>query len=194
METPSHDFSACVKALSGAFVLSRRALQSELAVSLYVYHTLGGTSLDARRGLRQVYADAGRPCLNHEDEAYQTVQRRIARSAALYQKLGTRRVAKAVGRLVPAAAIRALVDMLEPLALFTMDQVGAYAGHFAAPEQRQQLAPVGVSLAGTPEPDDVEVVHVRTKHLDVAIPPSVDARELMRLANKLIQMAQEMGE
>lgn len=184
-----YDFTACVKALSGAFALSRRALQSELAVSLFVFHTVGSPSLEARRQLRQVYADAGRPCLNHEDPSYQTVQRRMARSAALFDKLGARRVAKAVGDLTGAAAIRALVALIEPLALFTMDQVGVYAGHFAAPEPKAETA--------TPAAADgveVEVVHVRTKHLDVAIPAGTDARELMRLANKLIAMAQEMGD
>lgn len=191
METPSHDFTACVKALSGAFALSSKALQSELAVALFVFHTMGGATLDAKRELRAVYADAGRPCLNHEDPAYQTVVRRVNRSAALYDKLGARRVAKAVDELAPAAAIRALVGLLAPLGLDTMDAVGVFVGHVTR-EPRAAQAPDG-ALEALPEAgEEVTVVHVRTRHIDVTIPPGTPARELVNLANKLLKMAKEM--
>jgi len=195
MSTPSHDFTVCVKALSGAFALSSKALQAELAVSLFVFHTLGGASLDARRELRGVYSDAGRPCLNHEDPAYQTVMRRIGRSAALFDKIGARRVGKTVGALAPAGAIAALVEFLAPLRLDTMDAVGVYVG--AAPSATPP-APVPAPSGSGRAPrrraaDNPDVQHVKTRHIDVAVPPGTPARELVVLANKLLKMAQEMG-
>jgi len=196
MSTPSHDFTACVKALSGAFALSSKALQAELAVSLFVFHTLGGASLDARRELRGVYSDAGRPCLNHEDPAYQTVMRRIGRSAALFDKIGARRVGKTVGSLAPAGAIAALVEFLAPLRLDTMDAVGVYVGAApaAAAPPAAVPAPTGSSRAQRRRAaDNPDVQHVKTRHIDVAVPPGTPARELVVLANKLLKMAQEMG-
>lgn len=189
METSSHDFTACVKALSGAFALSSKALQSELAVALFVFHTMGGATLDAKRELRAVYADAGRPCLNHEDPAYQTVIRRINRAAALFDKLGSRRVAKAVNDLAPAAAIRALVGLLAPLGLDTMDAVGVFVGHVT-----REPAADGAQVADTHGDVDpeVEVIHVRTRHIDVVVPPGTPARELVALAKKLMKLAEEM--
>lgn len=191
--TPSHDFTACVKALAGAFALSSKALQSELAVSLFVFHALGGATLDAKRELRAVYSDAGRPCQEHTDPAYQTVMRRIGRAAALFDKLGARRVARAVDKLTPAGAIRALVDMLAPLGLDTMDAVGVYVGQMA-PSAPREPVPDGAHLAG-PQGDadpEVEVIHVRTRHIDVVVPPGTPARELVNLAKKLMKMAAEM--
>jgi len=196
MSTPSHDFTACVKALSGAFALSSKALQSELAVSLFVFHTLGGASLDARRELRGVYSDAGRPCLNHEDPAYQTVMRRIGRSAALFDKIGARRVGKTVGSLAPAGAIAALAEFLAPLRLDTMDAVGVYVGAAPSgpPAPTPATAPTGSSRAPRRRAaDNPDVQHVKTRHIDVAVPPGTPARELVVLANKLLKMAQEMG-
>jgi len=196
MSTPSHDFTACVKALSGAFALSSKALQAELAVSLFVFHTLGGASLDARRELRGVYSDAGRPCLNHEDPAYQTVMRRIGRSAALFDKIGARRVGKTVGALAPAGAIAALAEFLAPLRLDTMDAVGVYVGAAPSgpPASTPAAAPTGSSRAPRRRAaDNPDVQHVKTRHIDVAVPPGTPARELVVLANKLLKMAQEMG-
>lgn len=197
MSTPSHDFTACVKALSGAFALSSKALQAELAVSLFVFHTVGGATLDARRELRAVYSDAGRPCLNHEDPAYQTVMRRIGRSAALFEKIGARRVGKTVGNLAPAAAIAALVDFLAPLRLSTMDAVGDYVG--AAPPTAAPPAPAPAPVAKGKAPrrraaDNPDVQHVKTRHIDVAVPPGTPARELVALANKLLALAGTMAE
>jgi len=196
MPAPSHDFTACVKALSGAFALSSKALQAELAVSLFVFHTLGGASLDARRELRGVYSDAGRPCLNHEDPAYQTVMRRIGRSAALFDKIGARRVGKTVGALAPAGAIAALVEFLAPLRIDTMDAVGVYVGAAppGPPAPTPAAAPAGSSRAPRRRAaDNPDVQHVKTRHIDVAVPPGTPARELVVLANKLLKMAQEMG-
>jgi len=198
MSTPSHDFTACVKALSGAFALSSKALQAELAVSLFVFHTLGSADLDARRELRTVYADAGRPCANHEDPAYQTVMRRINRSAALFEKIGARRVGKTVGALPPAAAINALVDLLLPLRLATMDAVGDYVAAPASAPGPVVAAPIpakpGISRAPRRRAaDNPDVQHVKTRHIDVAVPPGTPARELVALAQKLMKMAEAMG-
>lgn len=197
MSTPSHDFTACVKALSGAFALSSKALQAELAVSLFVFHTVGGATLDARRELRAVYSDAGRPCLNHEDPAYQTVMRRIGRSAALFEKIGARRVGKTVGNLAPAAAIAALVDFLAPLRLSTMDAVGDYVGVAAPSAAPPAPAPVPAAKGKAPRrraADNPDVHHVKTRHIDVAVPPGTPARELVALANKLLALAGAMAE
>jgi hypothetical protein len=192
METATYDFSACVKALSSAFALSARALQSELAVSLYVFHVVGGPTLDAKRELRQVYSDAGRPCLSHEDPAYQTVMRRISRSAALFTKIGGRKIGKAVNAAGPGDVITALVELLAPLGLRTMDEVAAYAEPPAAPvSDAPPVAPIAPPRRRDIDAPDVK--HVKTRHIDVAVPPGTPARELVTLANKLLALAKQMG-
>lgn len=186
MEVDPSNFKACVKALAGAFSLSCRALQVELAVSLYVFHKLDGPTNVAKRDLRQVYADAGRPCLSYEDASYQTVMRRIGRSAALFDKIGAKKIARAVGESSGAGAIAALVDLLAAFNLQTMDDVGMYVGH---------MPKVKVD---TPRPhnrravDDPEVTHIKTRHIDVAVPPGTPAKELVALANKLLKIAETM--
>lgn len=191
MESSPVDFKDCVKALSSAFALSSKALQTELAVALLVFHSLGGPSASAKRDLRQIYADAGRPCLNHENAAYQTVMRRIGRCAALFSKIGARKVAKAVGAAAGSTAIAALVELVAPLQLRTMDEVGEYVG------QVQRSRAATTKAAGQEEHnrramDDPDVTHVKTRHIDVAVPPGTPAKELVTLANKLLKMAEAL--
>lgn len=188
MDTDSSDFKACVRAMSGSFALSSKALQSELAVSLYVFHTLFGPTIEARRELRQVYSDAGRPCLTPEDSSYQTVMRRVARSAALFTKVGQRKIARAVEGLTGSAAISAIVGLLTPLNLHTMDQVGVYVGHV----EREHPVPAAAPSRNRRAADNPEVTHVKTRHIDVAVPPGTPAKELVTLANKLLRIAETM--
>jgi len=191
METQAlPDLRHCVKALSGAFVLSARALQTEVAVSLLVFHEMGGASLDAKKALRQVYADAGRrDCLTHESPAYQTVMRRIGRCAALFDTFGLRRIKKAIGEATGAAAIAALQELIAPLEIETMDDVAAHAGQGRKAPPPAPAAPAELKRRAVDAP---EVVHVKTRHIDVAVPPGTPAKELTVLANKLLALAGKM--
>lgn len=71
----------------------KEALNTEVAVALALFSQKGDAekvSLDAKRALMAVYADAGFDCKTHVGEDYKTVNRRINASADLYVKLGGR--------------------------------------------------------------------------------------------------------
>lgn len=181
------DFSPCVKALGGALALSKKALQTEIAVAFVVFHGLGSTSAASKKALRQVYADAGRrDCMTPDSPGYQTVIRRINRCAALFEHVGWRKIKRMLKDLTPAGALSMVIDFLEPLDLQTMDDVAAYAGR-----PRKDTEPTGEPVEEQAD-EEVEVIHVRTRHIDVVIPAGTPARELLALANKLIAMAEKM--
>lgn len=185
------DFKHCIRALSNALSLSAKALQTEIAVAFVVFHDIGSTAASAKKALRQIYSDAGqRDCLTPESPAYQTVIRRINRITALFEIIGWRKVKRALKGLDGEAAIAAAVALVEPLDLRSMDDVAAYAGRPRKPEEEQ----IGEEAEEGTESDEVEVIHVRTRHIDVSIPPGTPARELVNLANKLLAMAKEMEE
>lgn len=189
MTSQEQDFTACVKALSGAFILSARALQVEIAVAFVVFHQAGDTSAASKKLLRQVYADAGRrDCLLPESPAYQTVMRRIGRCADLLEALGWRRVRKVLRDQHGAAAIQAVVDFIAPLGIESMDDVAAHAGR---PRKAAPLEPAQAPAAPQRrrETDSPDVTHVKTRHIDVAVPPDAPASELVALANKLLALA-----
>lgn len=187
------DFSHCVKALTGAFALSKKAIQVEIAVAFVVFHQFGETSIDAKRALRQVYADAGRrDCMTAGSPAYQTVVRRINRCAGLFDTFGMKRIARTLKDKHGAEAVRILVQLIEPLDIETMDDVAAHSGtpRKRASEEEQGRAQADQSGAE----EEVEVVHVKTRHIDVRIPPDTPARELRLLAKKLTELAAQMEE
>ena len=180
------DSTPFVKALGGALALTKKALQTEIAVSFVVFYQFGDIKSSTKKALRQVYADAGRrDCMTPDSPGYQTVVRRINRCAALFEHIGWRKIKRTLKGMEGADAIAAVLTMLEPLGLQTMDDVAAFTGRPRKDAEAEEQRP-------EEEDAEVEVIHVRTRHVDISIPKGTPARELVALANKLMKLAEEM--
>lgn len=175
------DLDFCITEMQSSLALGRKALQTEIAVGLYVFHAHGETDTAAKKALRAVYASAGEmDCLTLEGASYKTVSRRINRVAMLFVKLGRTKVKKAIGAARETSALEALREMIEPLALTSMDALADYVGV----EVRRMASEVNhaPSRRATDRP---EVVHIATAHLDVAISPEIPPSEIVDLIDAL---------
>jgi hypothetical protein len=179
-------FTNCVTALSGALLLSKQALQVEVAVAFIVFHEFGSTDLKAKKMLRTIYADAGRAdCLTPDSPSYQTVTRRIGRCAAFFDYVGIRKVKKALKGFSGDAAIQVMKDYLLIYDIASMDDLAALAGNPRQPAEPKEQTERRDRRAT----DNPEVQHIKTRHIDLAVPPDVPPSELVSLANKLLKLA-----
>jgi len=178
----------CVDALQGAMMLGKQAIQIEIAVCFVVFlqHD-GDTGIKATKELRQVYHEAGRAdCLTSDSPSYKTVNRRMGRCADLYEALGHRKIKKAVSGLSGKELIEALKKFIKPLDIGSMDDVAAHAGKPRPPAEPKQVAQ---DRRATDAPG---VIHVKTRHIDLPVPPDVPKTELIALAKKLMRLAEKM--
>jgi hypothetical protein len=191
MDTTIVDLSFCTKALTTALAMSKQSIQVEVAVAFVTFYELGGTELSMKRDLRQIYHDAGRvDCLTADSRSYQTVTRRINRCAALYQKIGSKRLARVLKGKEKQELIDAVIEFLAPLEIESMDDVAAHAGMTRKrAEDEATHEPDKHDRRATDAPG---TTHVKTKHIDVAVPPDTPANELIALANKLLALAQKI--
>jgi len=182
------EFKHCVKALSGAMLLTKQAIQIEIAVAFIVFNEFGETSLLAKKALRNVYATAGDlDCLTAESPSYQTVTRRLNRCAAFYDATGSKKVKRILKDKFDAEAIEVVKQYLEPYDIKSMDDLKRLTG-----EPRQPAEPKPEEPHDRRASDAPGVVHVKTKHIDLTVPPEAPKSELIALAKKLMAMAEKM--
>lgn len=181
MDTISH----CIEALSGAMMLTAQAIQVEIAVSFVIFHEHGGTDIQAKKVLRQVYASAGRvDCLTSGTGSYKTVTRRMGRCAAFYDSLG-KKGAPINGRR-GKAAIDAVIAFLQPYAIETMDDLAARAGTTRAPktpptEQRRRASDIA-------EP----IVRIASEHVHIDVAPEATKAELQEAIRVLRELLKSL--
>ncbi len=113
----------CIASMNRSLMGSADMLQIELAVSLLVYSSLGAAGKDEKKVLRDVYASAGYDCLKKESPSYSTVLRRMDRSAALFEKLGAKKVIKVINGKQDQEALESLIGSLKTFALMSWDDV-----------------------------------------------------------------------
>jgi hypothetical protein len=184
-------FDVYLACLSNAVLHRRTAIQLELAVGLCVAHDLVDDPALGRVTLVQVYAAAGYDCLKPDGRDYKTINRRVNNAFLLFDKIGADGVKKAIGRAAGHRRVEAVQALLDPLQLFTMDDVLAYCGRPRASqskpttvaEHQRGAAPARRAV------DQPDVVHVKTEHMDVPIPPDVTRAEVMQLVAELIKLA-----
>lgn len=179
----------CVTALRGAMMLSRQAIQIEIAVSFVVFHQHGGdTGIGPMKVLRQIYAEAGRvDCLTSNSRSYNTVNRRMRRCGDFYEVTGHSRVKKLLKDKHGKEAIEIVKQFIEPYEIESMDDLAAHGGN---PRQPEATKPPKHDRRATDAPG---TVHVKTKHIDLPVPPDVPKAELIALAQKLMRLAEKMG-
>lgn len=178
------NFDFCTKALKTALTTSKTALKMELAVGLYVFHMHGSADIHAKRALRAVYAACGEDCETPEGADYKTNSRRMERIGKLYYKLGARKIKKALAGIGEMTAVDALREYIEPLNLKTMDAVSEYC---LDPQEKANDKPQKpMTRRATDAPG---VVHFKTEHVRIDIPPEASQSEIVNLANKLLELA-----
>lgn len=193
MQAQAPEFLHCIKALSSAFALSKQAIQIEIAVAFVVFHQFGSTDLEAKKALRNVYASAGRAdCLTPDSPSYQTVTRRINRCAAFCDAVGVKKVRRILKDVGDDDAIEAVKKFIEPYGIETMDDVAARAGKPVIRTKPEDTEPEQDDTPHARRATDAPgVIHVKTKHIDLPIPPDAPATELVTLANKLLALAKK---
>lgn len=182
-------FEVYLACLSNAVLHRRAAIQIELAVGLCVAHDLVDDPAQGRVALTNVYASAGYDCLKPDGRDYKTINRRVNNAFLLFDKLGNEAVARAVRGTAGHRRIEAVQGMLEPLQLYTMDDVLAFCGRPRASQARQPAAPAEPATLARRAVDKPGVVHVKTEHIDVPLPPETTRAEIMQLVHELLQIA-----
>lgn len=184
-------FDIYLACLSNAVLHRRTAIQLELAVGLCVAHDMAEDPAHGRVALVQVYAAAGYDCLTPDGRDYKTINRRVNNAFLLFDKIGNAAIKRAVRGTAGHRRVEAVQALLAPLQLYTMDDVLAYCGRpRTAPSK--PTAVVAHERGATPARravDKPDVVHVKTEHLDVPIPPDVTRAEVMQLVAELLKLA-----
>jgi hypothetical protein len=188
-------FDVYLACLSNAVLHRRAALQLELSVGLCIALDSVDDLALGRVTLTNVYAAAGYDCLKPDGADYKTINRRVNTAFLLFEKLTAEVVKQAARGTSGHRRVEAVQSMLEPLKLYAMDDVLAYCGRPRASQaKRTEVAAHVRGGSPTPPPmrrafDAPDVVHVRTEHLDVPIPPSATRAELMQLVAELLKLA-----
>ena len=187
-ENTLQNIDFCIETMTSSLIGSASALQIEIAVSLLVYSTLGSADLDAKRTLRQVYASAGRyDCLTPDSTSYQTISRRMQRSAGLFEKLGAKRLAKIIAGKKDQDALQLLVDGIKPFQLLSWDDVQQFATGIDKKAARIVKTPAQHIRRATDAPD---TIHLKTENIKLDIPAVATHKEIMELVQKLIQVSE----
>jgi hypothetical protein len=184
-------FDVYLACLSNAVLHRRTAIQLELAVGLCVAHDLVADPAQGRVMLVKVYASAGYECLVPDGRDYKTINRRVNNAFLLFDKIGDAAVKRALRGQQGHRRVEAVQALLEPLQLFTMDDVLAFCGRPRASQSRVSATPAGAPEAAPARRavDQPGVVHVRTEHVDVPLPPETTRAEIMELVSQLLKMA-----
>ncbi len=183
MKRIEFDTTSLIEALRGAMLLSRQALQVEIAVGMLTYFTYGDTGMSARKVLRGIYASAGRAdCLTSDCPSYNTVNRRMGRVADFYAGVKPRALRQVLGELKGAEAVDSLVKFLEPYQIASMDDLLKAAGggrdRTTVKEHERRII----------------AVHIKTQHLDFPVPVETPISELWEFIDKLTEFARSKQE
>jgi hypothetical protein len=185
-------YHAC---LSNAALHRRAALQLELAVGLCVAHDLADDPAQGRVSLVQLYASVGYDCLKPDGADYKTINRRVNTTFLLFGKLGAESVGRTMHGTVGYRRVEAVQAVLAPLALNSMDDVLEFCGRPRAngTQHKPAASRTPANHPARRAVDQPGVVHVRTEHVDLPIPPDVTRAELMQIVAELIKMADTFG-
>jgi hypothetical protein len=185
----------CVDAMRGALLLSRQALQVELAVGIVVYNAYGSVSLAAKKELRAIYAAAGQAdCLTPDSRSYQTVNRRMDRCGKLFDHIGPNKISKVLSKLDDGAIIDTLVAFLAKFGIDSMDNVLDIIGE---PRRREPHDPSIVNISLPPvegeqplrrQSDRPGAIHIETEHIKLDAAPELTEAEVMGLIRQLLDL------
>lgn len=178
------NLNVCVEAMQGAMLSRRKALLVELSVGLAVFCSAGNADKQAMGTLKEVYASVGYDCLHRDSRDYKRIYWRSGAVAALFKKLTMPLVTEWVGSKKNIAAINEIATQLNILAFDSMEDVLVYSV--------PRVEPVALVPAKEPVPAGKghhdHVYHVKSAHLLIDIPDSIEVSEIMDLAQKLLAL------
>lgn len=173
------NLNSCINAMQRALMSSKDALQIELAVSLFVFSSLGSADIHAKKTLRGVYASAGRfDCLYPDSPSYKSVSRYMSCSAWLFESMTKSKIKRVTKDKPDNEAIEAIIALLAPLQLQSWDDVAKHAT--GKPRATQAKIP------GT--------VHLKTAHYKLDLTPDVTVDELIELRQKLDEIIESKSQ
>lgn len=198
--------STCANALNAASFNRKQAFQTELAVGLAVLLAGGNKS-----HLTEAYAAAGYECLRPLDIDYKTVNRRVNASNDLFNHITAERVKKWAGRHREESLLKSLVIGLEPYELFTVADVQRLCAPVRTPQRVEPAtdilaAPDSVAASAVKPTGMNRIIamfqqavksvvagaqHIETKHLALMVPDDCEPEEMIELATRLLQRAEE---
>lgn len=182
-------FDVYLACISNAVLHRRAALQLEIAVGLCVAHDAMEDTALGRVMLTNVYASAGYHCISSDGADYKTINRRVNAAFLLFAKIGDAAVARAVRGNVGHRRIEAVQAMIEPLRLNSIDDVLAFCGR-PRPSQTRAIAPPGpAATLARRAIDKPGVVHIKTAHVDLPLPPETTRVEIMEIVAELLKIA-----
>lgn len=171
----------CVGALSESLGFGKRALNTELAISLALFTGAGAATQEVRGAVMGVYLKAGYDCETSSGKHYKTVNRRIGAAAGLYTKLGQEKVLEWIAGTSERKMLAAIITGIEPMGFQVMDDVLEYVGK--------------TSNRGRPrkDPDLIVPTHRFTVgKMHIELPIAMGPVELIKLASKILAYARKM--
>lgn len=197
------------KALGKAFIHRRTALHLELAVGLCVFWDKKGEDpAQSRVELVRCYAETGYDCTAPGGSDYKTVNRRVNTAWLLWEHLGGARKIR-LGKVQGQERIAAAKAVVQALGVRTAYDVLDLVGRSQRRERAADSPRRERSTGSRQQPDSSAkpngnharratdgpgVVHVKTRHIDVPIPPAATKAELMNLVGKLVKLAETIGQ
>lgn len=183
----------CVSAINEAALNRRLAVQIELAVGMAIFAQQKGATSKAKAILSAIYAEAGYQCEPSTAPHYKSVQKRIQAAADLYLKFGQAAIEHTMMHTTGRKSIIALQEAVDSVGITAIDQVRGYVGKVRKPRDAGQVIKTNVLSFNrrAADKDHTLWVHVVTDHLAVDVPPEADPDELIQLAGKLIEVAQQ---
>lgn len=176
------NLNVCIEAMQGVALSRRKALLVEISVGLAVFCGAGSADEPAMRTLREIYASAGDDCLHRKGLDYQAVQYRVKACSDLFNKLTMPLIVGWAGDKKNMAAINEIASQLNILNFASIDDVKRFCGKM--PEKPVSIAPAA--------PHHDHVYHVKSAHLLIDIPDSIEVAEIMDLARKLLALAEKI--
>lgn len=169
----------CIKAVSQSLVMGRKALHTELAVCLAIFHSAGSTSSHAKALVTDVYSKAGYDCLNTASRHYKTVNRRVNAAAALYEQITPTALAEMVGNATEQRMLTAISKGLDTYQFSCMDDVLEFCGR----DNNRTRAETSSKEAA------VDMIKFNVEHVHVELPATMSAGGLLRLAARIVNVA-----
>lgn len=189
----AHKLSAetCVNYISNGLVMGRQALLLELSVCVSIFAGAGSISRETKQLVADVYKQAGYDAENKQSRHYKTVNRRVNASAALYSKLGAKKVAEWVGTREEDELLQAVATGLEEHKFESMDDVLEFAGR---PSNRNASKAKGASKKPAKvkaEKPAIPMQVFRVPHVKVELPEDMSSEAMLKLAAKIIDAARK---
>jgi hypothetical protein len=181
-----------IAAISGAMLHRRTALHIELAVGICIAYDFVDDEVPARVALTNIYAASGYDCLTRAGLDYKTINRRVNVAMQLFDHLGGKRMK--IGAVAGMRRIEHVQRIVEALTVQSINDVllliGRPVSSTPAPAARM---PVPRTEQARRAVDAPGVQHVRTEHLDLAVPPGTTRSEVLQLAAELLKLAETLN-